>query len=569
MLLTPQQIAALRRILNDASTALAITTFGLDASPEDYQRLVDEGYIDEDQLLDLVRVAFTAGAEDGRAPIQQAFQFADRGKQQTFDDFLNKRMATVPLSDAEQRARDIAVTRAGQYCQGLGNRWSDQLQAVIINADLDLANRTRAIIRDRTAVAVEERRGRGRLRSDLRQATKDWGRDWERIANTEMQTAHQEGVFESVVERHGMEEMLAKVPDPGACSACRDAYLEHGKPKIRPASWWAEQGTNFGRKQKDWRPTISALHPWCRCETVRCPKGWHFTADWEMVPPGGEEEEKSVSGDLHKAHKLHYRTTFAGFPISVENRKGSYRRWKDPNSGEEGKTFMACPYGYINLPQADAVDGDKLDVFLGPNQKAPTVYVVTQLKAPKFNAVDELKVMLGFDSRSEAERAYLAHYDSPDFHGDIAEVPIETFRKNLLAGKYKGKRVAKAGGISYDRDYPDVGMGSGAWLVDGSKKVPDKRIHRIIDMTSLMDWMTNWRKEQEKLGNRRIVVKPQQFDTHLQGIRPVQSPKTPVDESLAETRKRFEEQNKERIKNFLADKEGVRVSLRELSRWHP
>ena len=40
------------------------------------------------------------------------------------------------------------------------------------------------------------------------------------------------------------------------------------------------------------------------------------------------------------AHKLHYRTEFQGLPISIENRKGSYRYWHDPHTGEDGKSKM-------------------------------------------------------------------------------------------------------------------------------------------------------------------------------------------------------------------------------------
>jgi hypothetical protein len=604
--LTPEQIAAIRAILDDASQAIAISTFGVEPDKAIVDRLVEEGYLTREVALDLARTAFSHGVLTGREADQQAFAHAadQASRQLTFDDLL-KRQNKIPLSDAEKRAREIAADRAGQYCVGLGNRWSDTFNRVLVDADHQLANNTRGIIRDKTKVAIEERKTRGQLKSDLRQATQDWTRDWDRIAHTEMQNAHQEGVFESIVERKGMEALLARVPDPGACDDCKRLLLDHdGKPLIRPASWWAEQGSNVGRKKRDWKPTLSTIHPHCRCETVHVPNGWEFTDDWELVPPGekstavfpsdlqkGGENSIGVSPspskgrplrakkvhprqlNLFKAYKLHYRTTFAGIPISIENRKGSYRRWKDPHSGEEGRTYMSLPYGYINLPQADHVDGDKIDVYLGPVQDAPMVYVVHQLKSPDFTEFDENKVMLGFPSRSEAERAYLAHYDSPDFHGHIDEIPLERFRKDLLAGKYKGKVIRKSGsgplaGQAYSGQERHAGVtGSGAWLVDSQRK----RTERIIQMTSTMKWLEEWAEQHRRSGQKRIVLRPKPekpFDRPLSSPNPPQADKQTGD-SLEAYRSESAKRHKERMDAVEERVKPGREASLKLHRWYP
>jgi len=489
----------LRQIFRDAATAIAVTVFGYKS--EEQQRLKAEGYLEDQPVADVARASFFLGTLHGRSPEQQAFKHAAKmpGHQLTFDEILERmRRPEVPLSDIEQRAMEHAATRAGECCVALGDQWGGQ----VVQAALD-GSRVRTGIAEETAAAIEERQTKGALRSRLRQMTGDWSRDWDRIANTEMQTAFQEGVFESTVAQHGMEAGLAKIPNDDACHKCKELYLENGKPRIMPATWWEGNGTNVGKKQAEWVATVGTLHPNCRCAIIRCPAGWGFTDDWELVPP---DEEKGLGNQWHlgngtymailplndgaraqlfnkagligyedfssidhllkafddvrideatgvmdgfalnwdplqKNRKLHYRTTFAGLEISIENRRGSYRRWKNHHDGTEGKTFMSVPYGYIRL--TEGLDGDHLDCFLGPNEKAATVYVVTQLKAPTFKTVDENKVMLGFDSRSEAERAYLAHYNSPDFYGSITEIQTEVFVQNVKDGKYKSGGLIK------------------------------------------------------------------------------------------------------------------------------
>jgi inorganic pyrophosphatase len=141
----------------------------------------------------------------------------------------------------------------------------------------------------------------------------------------------------------------------------------------------------------------------------------------------------SESDKLEKARQLHYRTTFQGFPISIENRKGSIRRWYDRHTATEGETKMVFPYGYIRL--TEGTDGDHVDVFLGQDESAEKVYVVHQRKAPSFKEFDEDKCLLGFPSAKAAKAAYLQHFDRPDFFGGMSTFTVEEFRRKLQERK--------------------------------------------------------------------------------------------------------------------------------------
>lgn len=136
--------------------------------------------------------------------------------------------------------------------------------------------------------------------------------------------------------------------------------------------------------------------------------------------------------ELFAGRKLDGRLVFQGLQISIENSAGSTRKGFKPD-GTQWKTLMKFPYGYIRM--TEGVDGDHVDCFVGPNERAKFAYVIHSLKAPKFKKFDEDKVMLGFDSPQEAKRVFLSHYDDKRFFGGLEIIPMDKFKKKVLATK--------------------------------------------------------------------------------------------------------------------------------------
>ena len=127
----------------------------------------------------------------------------------------------------------------------------------------------------------------------------------------------------------------------------------------------------------------------------------------------------------------HSRPPFAfGLDISIENRVGSIRRWKNRN-GDSGQIKMKHAYGYIRRTQG--VDGDHVDCFIGPNPDATHAYVIHAMAVPDFKKYDEDKCMLGFDSAEEAKRAFLDNYSDPRFFGSLHSIPMDKFIRKVLA----------------------------------------------------------------------------------------------------------------------------------------
>ena len=122
--------------------------------------------------------------------------------------------------------------------------------------------------------------------------------------------------------------------------------------------------------------------------------------DTETNPSDAQKE----SGNYKKGH-----IKFGGYDYTIENPKGSTRSGKDAN-GKEWKVTMHDTYGYIRGKYGK--DGDHLDMFI--NDKADLdnwngdVFVVDQVNPD--GSFDEHKVMYGYDSMDDAEKAYLANY---------------------------------------------------------------------------------------------------------------------------------------------------------------
>lgn len=148
------------------------------------------------------------------------------------------------------------------------------------------------------------------------------------------------------------------------------------------------------------------------------------------APTGANASQAQLeAGNYKKTHKV-----IQGLRITVENPKGSVRRGVD-RDGHEWTTKMYCAYGYVKGSMG--VDGDHVDVYLGPDEDAEFVYVITQMATPKFTKIDEQKVMLGFNNAKDAKKAYLRQYDNPRFFGYMKKMPFDEFKAKVLATKDK------------------------------------------------------------------------------------------------------------------------------------
>lgn len=116
---------------------------------------------------------------------------------------------------------------------------------------------------------------------------------------------------------------------------------------------------------------------------------------------------------------------FRGLKIRVDRPKGFVQEGKD-EEGHPWKRIYKYDYGF--LPKTKGGDGEGIDVFVGPDERANETYWVVQKK--KDGSFDEYKVFAGFRSRAEAKKAYGDHIPMRYF-GAMAAIPLEMMKAML------------------------------------------------------------------------------------------------------------------------------------------
>ena len=128
------------------------------------------------------------------------------------------------------------------------------------------------------------------------------------------------------------------------------------------------------------------------------------------------------------------RVKFGPFDILIENPKGSTRSGTDDN-GDKWSSNMKNHYG--DFLKTKGADGDPVDVFLGDDVNAKSVYIVDQID-PNTRKFDEHKVMLGFSSLAKAKKAYFANYDDNwQGLGAITAFKMPKFEQWIYGGNTK------------------------------------------------------------------------------------------------------------------------------------
>lgn len=278
VLITPQQLDAIRRIIGDYHAAFVVGGIDPEAlSPAEVQRLMDAGVVSGD----LAFVFHPSGPHEKPPEAMHAIDDAWRyGYQlgmvdhpaqkrpiegQSYQDW--RRGAPQPeLTQAEQASLQWARTKAAQHVQGLGNVVASDFSTIAIEADAQLRRQAEEIIREEVSENVQKREAWRQIVTALGDRTDDWARDLGRIAATEKHDAIQQGQARAMKRKRGRgsgDVRVSKQPNPDACKHCIRLYTDGGKPKIFWLSELEKNGTNVGRKAADWLPVVGPVHPWC------------------------------------------------------------------------------------------------------------------------------------------------------------------------------------------------------------------------------------------------------------------------------------------------------------------
>lgn len=373
--------------------------------------------------------------------------------------------------------------------ESLARQEMARIETLQQSAAMKVTNVTSKVRGDIQQILIDGVRGKkskGQVSQDLFDKMVGDNRDYQRLADTEIQNAFNNSVIREEVqntpEGHKTYFQRVEVIDGNTCPFCRqmngkiavwsDKPLKDDKAHEKGVDFVLWEGKEWNGKEHG--VTTGVFHPFCRgywapydvagvnidamvAELSKKSEKWNNAvkqAKNEFKEKGiktpddstkgftdrinelfhGENVKKSLT---YSGHKLQGRTTFQGMNISIENKKGSIRRGTD-SDGHKWAIKMHYDYGYIR--GTEGADGDHVDCYLGGNEGAKKVYIIHQ-KIPGTDKYDEDKCMLGFDTLEEAKAAYLKQYDTPGFFGGIDTVAVEVFKEKVLLKKWHGKRL--------------------------------------------------------------------------------------------------------------------------------
>ena len=154
------------------------------------------------------------------------------------------------------------------------------------------------IIRESGIKTIVDRGSLQEMKSTIKNKTGDFARDIDRVVDTTMHEAYNTGRIMSIKKKKGDKAKVWHQVYQGACKHCISLYLTNGigsEPKVFTVSELLANGSNYGKKTKDWLPVSPPVHPYCRCQTFEYFEGWDWSHENQLFEPPVKVERKRKS----------------------------------------------------------------------------------------------------------------------------------------------------------------------------------------------------------------------------------------------------------------------------------
>lgn len=292
--LTPHQIHEVLEIVDRYTLTFLAKHVGTDVlSKEDKEVLKNAGIdISKFNLHDSnIAQAFKFGILSdamGHAAAQKYTygQFKESLKSGTF----------IPLNSQEKSMLQSLQYSTYANVKKLGGNIKNDISTGIVEVDRSGQARAGKVVRDATEEAIRKRKDVTEIVSMLGEKTGQWNRDLLKIANYNMHEAFNQGRVANI-ERDPSKRVYFDV-FPGSCKSCIKAYLTAGfgsEPKVFKIEDLRANGSNIGKKLRDWQSTISPQHPNCRCTVNEVPEGYSWDPETRSFTKPNKEFNRKVN----------------------------------------------------------------------------------------------------------------------------------------------------------------------------------------------------------------------------------------------------------------------------------
>lgn len=208
-----------------------------------------------------------------------------------FKKFLSNMGDFVPTA-MELSFYDVAANKTYTHIKGLGEKIKNDVRASISAEEMSFlqaeqAAKANEVIHKEILEGTLQKKTVQKISSNIAHQMQDWNRDWGRIVETECQDVFNLGRAQAYMQDDSDPLVYFQVYS-GACRHCISLYLTNGvgsQPKLFRMSTLLNNGTNYGVKSADWKPTIHPVHPFCRCNLMQLPKGYEWNEETHRFEP--------------------------------------------------------------------------------------------------------------------------------------------------------------------------------------------------------------------------------------------------------------------------------------------
>lgn len=315
-MLSNQQLHVILELIQRQTAVFSATTLGGDYLSDGEKQILKDNGIDYtklyDESKDLVELNFHLGLLSKILSEKQVHNI-------TFNqlkDYVTS-SAYIPLNAREKATINSIKMQSMSDIRSVNERIFKDVNNVVSNQFGNARANQEEYLRDQIATGTGDRKSRKEIARQIGRLTGDWSRDFRKSVEYISHTALNEGRAAMVLRKHDGDNEKAKVwfrVQPGACSSCVKLYLTNGEgsePRIFTLKQLEANGSNIGRKQKEWKATLSALHPHSLTEgktLVLTDNGW-------------KQIRKIEVGEYVLTHKGRFRKVLSvinGFKVTTD-----------------------------------------------------------------------------------------------------------------------------------------------------------------------------------------------------------------------------------------------------------
>lgn len=282
MVTSSETLRKIREIIDKHYSAMIVSALGAQVlSDEEVARLRDQG-MDVDNRESLLELIYNHNFINNPLTPNSPTSVEDMISQQS-------QPGIKPEGEAHNYAIESLNENTRQIIEKLKEDVKTRVEGIVRqNNDRYKMNALQNLDRSDIADRMVKESSLGEVKRMLRDTSGDANRDWQRVALTEMSNAIGAGSVDRIVSNNPQKDLNEVyvyriiVGDSLTCKHCRRFYGDVGQsPKLYKLSTLLGNGSNYGKKQDEWKPVVGATHPNTRTsQIIELKPGF-------MVQPGG------------------------------------------------------------------------------------------------------------------------------------------------------------------------------------------------------------------------------------------------------------------------------------------